>query len=157
MSAPIVLTSDKWETNANKYMAPKVNDKGGKAINLISNQTKRTLHISTPLLMTWGISDFVDEKGDSDGKFSISLNFPNDEYRTDETDRFLEKMKNFENQVLDDAVKNSEIWWGEQMSKEVCKHTFFPFIKYSKIKDTKKIDTTKAPSLRAKVPNYNGK
>jgi hypothetical protein len=43
------------------------------------------------------------------------------------------------------------------MSREVCKHTFFPFLKYSKNKDTKKVDTSKPPSIRAKVPNYGGK
>jgi len=65
-------------------------------------------------------------------------------------------MEEFQNQILDDAVKNSEVWWGEAMSREVLKHTFFPFIKYSKDKTTKKIDTTKGPSMSAKVPNYDG-
>jgi hypothetical protein len=69
----------------------------------------------------------------------------------------LEKLKAFENQILDDAVKNSEAWFGEEMSREVAKHTFFPFIKYSRNKDTKKIDLTKPPSIRAKVPYYDGK
>jgi len=138
-------------------MPPKVNDKGGKAINVISKQTNRSLHISTPLMMSWGIADFIDEKGESDGKYSISLNFPNDEYKTAATTAFLEKLKAFENQVLDDAVANSELWWGESMSRELCKHTFFPFIKYTKNKDTKKIDYTKPPSIRAKVPCYGGK
>ena len=108
-------------------------------------------------MMTWGIADFIDEKGESDGKFSISLNFPNDEYKTVTTTAFLDKLKAFENQILDDAVANSELWWGEQMSRELCKHTFFPFLKYSKNKDTKKFDFTKPPSIRAKVPCYNDK
>ena len=43
------------------------------------------------------------------------------------------------------------------MSREVAKHTFFPFIKYQKNKDTKKIDQSKPPSIRAKVPYYDGK
>jgi hypothetical protein len=154
---PVVLSVSDWNTSAIKYMPPKVNDKGGKAINVISKQTSRSLHISTPLMMTWGISDFIDEKGESDGKFSISLNFPNDEYKTATTTAFLDKLKAFENQILDDAVANSELWWGEQMSRELCKHTFFPFLKYSKNKDTKKVDYTKPPSIRAKVPCYNDK
>jgi hypothetical protein len=108
-------------------------------------------------MMTWGITDFIDDKGESDGKFSISLNFPNDEYKTPATTLFLDKLKAFENQILDDAVANSELWWGEQMSRELCKHTFFPFLQYSKNKDTKKIDYTKPPSIRAKVPCYNDK
>ena len=154
---PVVLTVSEWDTSAVKYMAPKTNDKGGKSINLISKQTNRTLHFSTPLMMTWGIADFIDEKGESDGKYSISLNFPNEEYKTPATSEFLKKIKDFENQILDDAVKNSELWWGDEMSREVCKHTFFPFLKYSKNKDTKKVDLTKPPSIRAKVPYYNGK
>ena len=156
-SKPVVLSVSDWTTSAIKYMPPKVNEKGGKSINVISKQTSRSLHISTPLMMTWGISDFIDEKGESDGKFSISLNFPNDEYKTATTTAFLDKLKAFENQILDDAVANSELWWGEQMSRELCKHTFFPFLKYSKNKDTKKFDFTKPPSIRAKVPCYNDK
>jgi len=138
-------------------MPPKVNDKGGKAINVISTQSSRSLHITTPPLTTFGISDWVDEKGESDGKYSISLVFPNNDYSNKASDEFLQKLKDFENQVLDDAVRNSESWWGEEMSREVVKHTFFPFLKYSKNKDTKKIDMTKPPTIRAKVPCYNGK
>ena len=59
-SKPIVLNVNDWEPAQLKYMLPKVNDKGGKSINIISKQTSRSLHISTPLLMTWGIADFVD-------------------------------------------------------------------------------------------------
>jgi hypothetical protein len=138
-------------------MQPKINKSGGKAITLISTQTNRSLHLTTPLMMTWGIADFVDERGESDGKFSISLNFPLDKDANKSTDNFLAKMKAFENQILDDAVTNSESWWGEHMSREIVKHTFFPFLKYQKNKETKKIDPIKPPSIRAKVPCYDGK
>ena len=154
---PIVLSSSEWKTASIKYMPPKVNTMGGKSINMISTQTNRSLHISTPMMMTWGITDFIGDNGESDGKYTMSLNFPNSEYSKPSTDAFLDKVKAFENQILDDAVKNAELWWGEEMSREVCKHSFFPFVKYSMIKGTKKIDTTKPPAIRAKVPFYNGK
>ena len=157
-SSPVVLSVGEWNPSLVKFMQPKVNERGGKSINIISGQTNRSLHISTPLLVTWGISDFVDEKtGESDGKYSMSLSFPNEDYSTASTRDFLQKLKDFENMILDAAVKNSETWWGEEMSREVCKHTFFPFLKYSKNKDTKKIDLTKAPSIRAKVPYYDNR
>lgn len=156
-ATPIVINSSEWNTAAVRYMQPKVNDRGGKSINIISTQSNRSLYVSTPLLMTWGISDFVDEKGESDGKFSMSLAFPNETYATPATNEFLVKLKAFENQILDDAVKNSEAWFGEEMSREVAKHTFFPFLKYSKDKLTKKTDFTKPPTIRAKVPNYSGR
>jgi len=156
-SKPVVLSVADWSPSAIKFMPPKVNERGGKAISLISKQTNRSLHISTPMMMTWGVQDFIGDNGESDGKWSMSLNFPNDEYKKPATDLFLQKMKDFENQILDEAVKNSELWWGEEMSREVCKHTFFPFLKYSKNKDTKKIDPSKPPSIKAKVPFYDGK
>lgn len=153
----VVLTVNDWNTSNIRYMQPKVNDRGAKSINIISTQTNRSLHISTPLMMTWGISDFVDEKGESDGKFSLSLNFPNPDYSNPSTEQFLQKLKEFENQILNDAVKYSESWFGEEMSLAVAKHTFFPFLKYTKDKMTKKFDYTKPPSIRGKVPNYNNK
>jgi hypothetical protein len=109
------------------------------------------------MLMTWGPQDFIGDNGESDGKWSLSLNFPNEEYRKAATDEFLKKNKDFENFILDSAVTNSELWWGEEMSREVCKHTFFPYLKYSKNKDTKKIDPSKPPSIKAKVPFYDNK
>ena len=158
MSAqPITLKINEWNTNDIRYMQPRVSDRGAKSVSIISTQTNRSLHITSPRMMTWGISDYVDEHGVSDGRFTMSLVFPSEEYKTEESTQFLDKLKDFENKILDDAVKNSELWFGEEMSREVAKHTFFPFLKYSKDKVTKKIDTTKSPSLRAKVPNYNGK
>tara|TARA_B100000900_G_scaffold385504_1_gene375204 strand:- start:341 stop:1156 length:816 start_codon:yes stop_codon:yes gene_type:complete len=107
--------------------------------------------------MTWGISDYTNEHGESDGKFSMSLVFPSPDYAKPSTDEFLEKFKAFEEKILDDAVKNSEAWFGEEMSREVAKHTFFPTLKYPKEKGTKKIDYTKSPSIKVRVPCYNGK
>jgi hypothetical protein len=156
-STPVVLGPSEWDTSAVKFLPPRVNDMGGKAINVISRQTNRSLHITTPLMMTWGISDYVNEHGESDGKFSITLNFPNDEYSTETTNEFLRKMKDFENKILDAAVENSEQWWGEAMSREICKHTFFPFLKYRRNKETKKLDYESPPSIRAKVPKYGDK
>jgi len=157
-SVPLTLKIDEWDVDSVRYMQPRVSDRGAKSVSIISTQTNRSLHITTPLMMTWGISDYVDvTTGESDGRFTMTLNFPGDGYETPETNDFLQKLKDFENKILDDAVKNSEMWFGEEMSREVAKHTFFPFLKYPKDKQTKKFDYSKAPSVRAKVPNYGGK
>jgi hypothetical protein len=156
-ATPIVLSVKDWNVSDIKYMQPKTNAVGGKAISMISTQTNRGLNVSTPPVTSWGIGDWTDEKtGESNGKYTISLCFPSPDYKTEATTECLEKFEAFQNQVLDDAVKNSEVWWGEPMSREVLKHTFFPFIKYPKDKVTKKIDPTKGPSMSAKVPNYDG-
>ena len=157
MSKPIVLSVNEWTPENIKFMQPRVSSIGAKSISIISSQTNRSLHLSTPLMMTWGISDFVDEKGEGGGKYTMSLNFPGDDYRSGATDEFLDKIKRFENIVLDKAVEYSEAWWGgEQMSREVIKHMLFPLLKFSKNKDTKRIDMTKPPAIRVKVPCYEG-
>ena len=154
-SLPIVLDVNAWTPSAFKFMPPKVNDKGGKSISVISTQSNRSLHVSTPLMTTWGISDFVDpQTGESDGKFQISLTFPNENYSNKSTDLFLDKMKQFEASIIDAAAKNSELWWGETLDMGILKHTFFPTLKYPKVKGTKKPDLTKMPNINAKVPFY---
>jgi hypothetical protein len=107
--------------------------------------------------MTWGVSDYTDEKtGESDGKFTMSLNFPNADYSNKQSEAFLEKLKEFEDHIVDDAVKHTEAWFGKERSREVIKDSFFPFIKYPRDKLTKKLDYSKAPNIRVKVPNYGG-
>ena len=140
-----------------RYMAPKKNDRGGSAITLISNQTNRSIHIQLPMLMTWGMSDYTDEKGESDGKFTLSLQFPRDGENTSETDEALEKLKAFEQKLLQDGVTNSKAWFGKQKSEEVVKDNYFSFLKYSKNKETGEPDLIKPPTLRPKVPCYDGK
>jgi hypothetical protein len=158
MSSSHVLDINNWDVSNTRFMQPKINDRGGKSVNVISNQTNKGIHISLPYLMTWGVADYVDEKtGESDGKYSASLSFPSEDYATPATTTALNKLKEFDNYILDAAVKHSEVWWGESMSREVVKHTFFPFLKYSRNKDTKKIDLTKPPTIRAKVPFYDGR
>ena len=152
---PVVIPVSDWNPKNVRFMPPKVNEKGGKSISLISTQSNRSLHVTTPSLTTWGISDFVDpQTGVSDGKFQISFTFPNESYANKNTEAFLEKMQQFEKTILESAVQNSELWWGEQLDMGILKHTFFPILKYPKVKGTKKIDTTKKPNINAKVPFY---
>ena len=157
MSKPIVISTTEWEPTSIKFMPPKLNASGVmKNVNVISTQTNRSLHISAPMMMTWGISDYDDGSG-GDGRFNMTLNFPTEDYRKPSTDIFLEKVMAFENQIIDKAVQNSELWFGDEQSREVCKHSFYPFVKFPTIKGTKKVDTTKSPSIRGKVPCYDGK
>ena len=152
----MIINVNDWNVSANKYMTPKVNTSTqSKSITIISKQSNRTIHLTTPLMMTWGIADFVNDAGESNGKYNISLNFPMSENRTEKSDQFLAKLTEFENRIIDDAVLHSEDWFGQEQGREICKHGFFPSLKYSKNKDTKKIDMSRPPSLRPKVPFYD--
>ena len=155
--SPIVVKYSDWNTSNIRYMAPRVSDRGSKSVAVISTQSNRALYVSSPLLMTWGISDYVDDKGESDNKFNMSLVFPNADYATPPSTAFLTKLKAFEEQILNDAVNNSEVWWGKKKSREVIEDNFFPFLKYAKDKTTGELDMSRPPSMRAKVPNYDGR
>ena len=144
-----------WEVSGMKYQNKRMNDKNGSAsVSILNGRTNRGLYLGTPEMMTWGIADYVDESGKSNEKYTLSLAFSSSPSLKE--DEFLSKLKEFENKLLDDAVSNSELWWGEPMTKEVLKHMYFPFLKYPKIKGTKKDDMSKPPTLRAKVPYFNG-
>ena len=149
-----VIRYNDWEVNGVEYGAKRTNDKGSASLMLLDGTTKRSLYISTPEMMTWGIGDYVDESGKSNEKYTLSLAFGQNPSAQEQ--EFLRKLTEFENKLLDDAEKHSEQWFGEPMTKEVLKHMYFPFLKYTKIKGTKRNDMSKPPSLRAKVPFYNG-
>ena len=39
------------------YTKPKINSSGGKNVGILNNKYKKTLCISTPLMLTWGINE----------------------------------------------------------------------------------------------------
>ncbi len=154
--SPIVLNMSEFSPSAIRYMQPRVNDRGGKSVTVISTQSNRGLFVTLPLMLTWGISDYIDEKGESDGKYTISLQFPRESDATKETDSALQKLKDFENKIIDDAVTNSVAWFGKKASREIVADRYFPFLKYKKDKDSGETDYNSPPTLRPKVPCYDG-
>jgi hypothetical protein len=141
-----------------KYTAPKVNGSQGKSVNILNKATNTGLRISTPLLLTWGASDFQDPAtGKGNGKFEMSLQFPTSEYESEETAAFLRNMQDFEKKIKDDALTLSKEWFGKQhKNAEVVDALFTPMLKYSKDKLTGEPDLNKAPSLRVKIPSWEG-
>jgi len=155
----LVVEFADWNPKAYKFLAPRVNEKGGKSVSLISTQTNRALRLNTPLLMTWGPGDFSNNDGTSDGNFKLLIHFPNDEVKTERTELFKEKMLEFQSSIIDAAVLNSELWFGKAKSREAVEDNFFPFMKYPKIKDsngkpTSNSDYSKPPAFIVKMPCY---
>lgn len=140
------------------FCAPKATAQGSKSINLISKTTKTSLTLSTPLMLTWGAGDYKaegEEKGN--GKFEMSLQFPSDEYKTEDTDAFLRNLQALENKIKENALTCSKEWFGKvHKSSEVVDALWTPMLKYSKDKATGEYDYTKKPTLRLKVPQWEG-
>ena len=106
------------------YAKPKINSVGGKNVSIINSKVKKATYLSTPLMLTWGLSEFVDDKT---GKrsYDLSLQFPNSEYPDPEGEMFLEKLKEFEAKVKVDAVTNSKEWFNKpKMTAEVVDALF---------------------------------
>ena len=95
--------------NTVTYTKPKVNASGGKSVGILNSSTKKGLYLSTPLMLTWGINEYVDEQT---GKrtYDMSLQFPKEEYGSETLTKFLDNMRTFEAKLKADAIKNSKEW-----------------------------------------------
>jgi hypothetical protein len=140
------------------YTAPKASAQGGKSVNILNKTTKTTLTLSTPLMLTWGASDFKKEGEEvGNGRFELSLQFPNEEYKTADTEAFLKNLKAFEDKIKADALVYSKEWFGKvHKSAEIIEELFTPLLKYPKNKATGEYDYTKQPTIRVKLPQWEG-
>lgn len=131
-----------------KYTSPKALASGGKSVNILNKLTNTGLRLSTPLLLTWGASDFENNQ-----KYDMSLQFPNNEYKNEDTTAFLNNLIAFEQKIKADALLYSKEWFGKQhKSSEVVDALWSPLLKYPKDKVNGEPDLTKAPTFRVKVP-----
>jgi hypothetical protein len=156
--ADTIIDGTLLNVNNIKYSAPKANASGGKSISVLNKLSNSGLRISTPLMLTWGASDFVDDSGKGNGKFELSLQFPNDpEDKNDETNALLKNMVDFENKIKADALKFSKEWFGKvHKSSDVVDALWTPMLKYSRDKNTGEPNLSKAPVLRVKLPQWEG-
>lgn len=147
-----------WDTQANRYMQPRVTDRGLKTITIINTQKNKKLHVQLPPMTCWGITDYTDQAtGESDGKYSAKLHFSGKPGASETSKSALEKLRAFEEQVLQDAVANSEAWFGKKQSREIVEYGYFPFLKMGKNAETKQPDPEKGVYFRPKANCYGGK
>jgi len=136
------------------YTKPKVNASGGKQIGILNAQSKKGLYISTPLMLTWGVNEFTDDKSGRK-TYDMSLQFPKEEYDTPQLQKFLKNILAFEAKLKADAVTNCKEWMNKsKMSTEVVDALWTPMVKYSKDQNTGEPDLTRAPTIRLKIPQW---
>jgi len=140
------------------YTSPKATDQGAKSVNILNKPTKSILRVLTPLMLTWGAGEFVNKEGVGDGKFSLGLQFPSQEYTNPDIEAFLKNMKALEDKIKADALLYSKEWFGKvHKSAEVVDALWTPMLKYSKDKVTGDYDYSKSPTLRLKIPVWENK
>lgn len=149
----IISATEFKPSNDIKYSKPKVNASGGKAVNIVNAKDGQVLNLSTPLVLTWGVQEFVDEKT---GKktYDMALQFPKEDYATPATTNFLNAMKNLEDKLKADAVANSKDWFNKQkMEAVVVDALWTPMLRYPKDPHTGEPDLNRAPTMKVKL-NY---
>lgn len=152
----IVAASDYNPKTDMKYTKPKAMASGMKSVGLLNAKTNKSTFISTPLMLSYGAQE-NDFDGSGKLSYDMTLQFPNDDWGTPQTDAFLKAMKDMESKILDDAVTNSKEWFGKpSMSREVAAALMNPILKYPKDKETGEPDMTRSPTLRVKIPFYDG-
>jgi hypothetical protein len=137
------------------FTKPKVNAAGGKSIGMLNSKTKRSIMIDTPLMLNWGVNIFENANGNG-SSYSFSLQFPREEFSNPETNDLLQMLKNLEEKIKEEAVKNSKDWFGKAQSKEVVEAFWNPILKYSKDKVTGEPDLTRDPTMKVKLQTWEG-
>jgi len=153
-----IIDGTLFNVNDIMYTTPKATPQGAKSVNILNKKTKTGLTLSTPLMLTWGASEFVDQSsGVGDGKFTLSLQFPGKEYENDDTTAFLKNMKALEDKIKADALLYSKEWFGKvHKNADVVDALWTPMLKYSKDKSTGDYDLSRPPTLRIKLPQWEG-
>ena len=138
------------------FKKPSANSNGGKSVGIMNKNTKKSLILSTPLMLTWGVNEYVDEKT---GKktYDMALQFPSDEYNNENISAFLTSLQEFESKIKTDAIANSREWFNKpKVSEEVIDALWTPMLKYPKDKDSGDFDYSRPPTLKIKIPFWEG-
>jgi hypothetical protein len=153
-----IIDGTLFNVNDIMYTTPKATPQGAKSVNILNKKTKTGLTLSTPLMLTWGASEYVDQaSGVGDGKFTLSLQFPGKEYESEDTTAFLKNMKALEDKIKADALVYSKEWFGKvHKSADVVDALWTPMLKYSKDKASGDYDYSRPPTLRIKLPQWEG-
>jgi len=146
------------DTSVFSYSAPKANPSGGKVVNLYNKHFRESLTISTPLMLTWGAQEGMDQAKNPTGKFTMSLQFPSKDYSNEDAEAFLKSIRALEAKVKADAITYSKEWFGKEIkSMDVMEEKFNVMLRHPKVeKGSAEMDMDKPPTLTVKIPCWKG-
>lgn len=151
-----IIDGTQINTNVISYSAPKAHASGGKVVNIYNKNSRESLTIASPLILTWGAQEGKDTAGNPTGKYTMSLQFPNSEYPNADCEAFLTSMRALESKIKADAMTYSKEWFGKTItSSEVMDEKFNVMLRHPKIKGTQEADLSKPPTLTVKIPCWN--
>uniref|UniRef100_A0A6C0ICW2 Uncharacterized protein n=1 Tax=viral metagenome TaxID=1070528 RepID=A0A6C0ICW2_9ZZZZ len=153
-----IIDGTNIDVNVLSYSAPKANPSGGKVVNLYNKYVKESLTISTPLILTWGAQEGMDQQKNPTGKYTMSLQFPNTEYPNADCDAFLDNLRKLEQKIKSDALTYSKEWFGKTItSSDVMDEKFNIMLRHpKKEKGSAELDYNKPPTVTVKIPCWKG-
>jgi hypothetical protein len=152
-----IIDGTQINTSVFSYSAPKAHASGGKVVNLYNKFSKESLTISTPLILTWGAQEGMDQQRNPTGKYTMALQFPNPDFPNPDCELFLNSMRELEAKVKADAMTYSKEWFGKSItSSEVMDEKFNVMLRHPKIKGSLEPDLKKSPTLTVKIPCWSG-
>ena len=153
-TSELITKAKAFEPTDVTYREPVVNSRGGKSCQMRVRGHPLVLQI--PLMLTWGVNERVDEQT---GRVSYDMALQFEKGKNRSVELFCEKMKELNQKVLKDAVKNSKEWFGKRtLSKEVAEAMMYPILRYPKKKDDSgDLDYERNPTLKLKLPYWDEK
>ena len=161
MAAQMITPITSFNANSDMgYTKARVNSNGGKSVGIIHNDTKKQLHVSVPLMLTWGVNVREDE---STGRVSydLSLQFPRPDDQTAKDKEVLSAFQVMEDQIMKAAVANSKEWFNKAKLTEgqvdVLFNRMLYYPKHREGPNVGEVDESKGPTLRVKLDCWDGK
>jgi hypothetical protein len=151
MSLFIDATSSNSIVPAVSFGEPKVNASGGKNVAIFNKNQRAIMSFSTPEVTTYGINENNYDAG-KPPTYDMTLQLD----KSESSMAFIQNLLALEAFILEEAFKNSKKWFGKQMSMEVLREFWSPFLRFPKIKETGEVDTSKSPTLRLKLSHFDG-
>jgi hypothetical protein len=158
MSTPMIIPGYELCAESDVYYTKaKINGSGGKNVGILNTKCNKSLFITTPLMLTWGINE---NDFDNTGKktYDFSLQFPreSDVNSSDDMSKMLKNLTDFENKIKVDAITYAKEWFNKpKMTEDVVEALWTPMLKYPKNQETGEPDTSRSPTLRVKIPYYD--
>ena len=138
------------------FTKAKINANGRKQVGILNTKTKKGVYLSTPLMLTWGVNEYLDDKTGSKS-YDMALQFPNDEYNNPECVAFLKNMQTLEQRIKNDAITNCKDWLNKtKTSADAVDALWTPMLRYPKDKETGDFDYSRAPTLKVKINFWEG-
>ena len=136
------------------FTKAKINNNGRKQIGILNGKSMKSLYMTTPLMLTWGVNEYNDE-----GKLSydMALQFPRDEYNNENCVKFLKNMQDFETKIKQAAIENSREWLNKsRLTPDAVDALWSPMLKYPKDRETGDPDYSRPPTLKIKLQYWEG-